>query len=357
MKFRVLVINPGSTSTKLAVMSEEGPLVEENVLHTGAWVTQLKTVAQLDYRKAAVLEFLSRHGFDVRDLDAVVGRGGLLRPLSSGTYLVNDAMIEDLRNEVGGSHASNMGGLLAASVARPYGLPAFVVDPVSVDEYWDYSRISGLPCLPRKSLLHALNMKQAARKAARELGRDLEDLFLVIAHLGSGFSVSPCYHGRLVDANNSNEEGPFTVERAGTLPSRVILRLCREIGEPRRVRFLLISEAGMFGYLGTKDAREVEKKLSDPKWALVYRAMAYQVAREIGAMASVAPEMPDAVVITGGLARSQTFIDVVKERTSFIGPHLVYPGEDEMACLAQGAIRVLSGEEQAREYPERGRTV
>lgn len=357
MNFRVLVINPGSTSTKLAVMTEEGPLADENVVHTDSWVRELKTVEQLEHRKAAVLDFLDRHGFSRGDIHAVVGRGGLLRPLSAGTYVVNEAMLEDLRKEVGGPHASNMGGLLAAAVARPFGIPAFIVDPVSVDEYWEYSRISGFPALERKSLLHALNMRYVARRAAGDLGKALEDLFLVIAHLGSGFSISPCYRGKLVDANNSNEEGPFTIERAGTLPWKAVLKLCRETRDPKKAKLSLVSEAGMFGYLGTKDAREVEGNLSDPYRMQVYKAMAYQVAKEIGAMAAVAPGSPDAVAITGGLARSEVFVGLVRERTDFIAPHLVYPGEDEMAGLAQGAIRVLAGEEKAKEYPERERTV
>ncbi|HHW17939.1 MAG TPA: butyrate kinase [Firmicutes bacterium] len=354
-QYKILVINPGSTTTKLAIFSEEGLVVGESLDHTGEeWATRFKTVDQLPFRVAAVEEFLKRNSVEPRNLSCVVARGGLLRPVKSGTYIVNEEMVKDLRQEVGGSHASNLGGLLASHVASLGGIPAYVVDPVSVDEYSAVARLSGIPDLPRKSLLHALNMKASARKAAVELGKPLGELFLVIAHLGSGFSVSPCYKGRLTDANNSNEEGPFTVERAGTLPSLYLKELYDNIQDPKKLKTILVSESGMYGYLGTKDARAVEMAArTERKADLVYRAMAYQVAKEICAMAATYPESPDAVVITGGLARSSVFTGLIRERTGFLGPHLVYPGEDEMGALAEGALRVLKKEEAARVYPEK----
>lgn len=356
----ILVINPGSTSTKLALYRGEVLAVSENVDHSREeWAIRLRTVQQLGHRVRVVEDFLQRHGVTVGELSCVVARGGLLRPVKSGAYLVNRAMVEDLRAEVGGSHASNLGGLIAWALAGgdeadgPR-VPALIVDPVAVDEYSPEARVSGLPGLPRKSLLHALNMKACARRAAGDLGAPLKDLFLVIAHLGSGFSVSPCYKGRLVDANNSNEEGPFTIERAGTLPALRLLELALASGDAGKLRSVLTSEAGMYGYTGTKDARKVEEDARlDPAAALVYRAMAYQVAKEVSAMAATYPEKPDAVVITGGLAKSAAFVDTIKEYTSFLGLHLVYPGEDEMEALALGAVRVLTGEEVPREYPER----
>ena len=357
---RILVINPGSTSTKLAVYEGERPVASENVDHSSEeWATRLKTVAQLSHRVAVVKDFLTRHGVAVEDLSCVVARGGLLRPVKSGAYLVNPAMVEDLRNEVGGIHASNLGGLIAwvlvgGDETAGRRIPALIVDPVAVDEYSPEARVSGFPELPRRSLLHALNMRACARRAARDLGAPLKDLFLVVAHLGSGFSVSPCYKGELKDANNSNEEGPFTVERAGTLPALRLLELAARFGDASRLRGVLTTEAGMYGYTGTKDARRVEEGAkSNPLFAEVYRAMAYQVAKEICAMAAAYPEKPDAVVITGGLAKSVTFVNMIQEYTGFLGRHLVYPGEDEMEALASGALRVLRGEEAAREYPER----
>jgi len=350
----ILAVNPGSVSTKLAV-SVAGELVAlENVSHTSQeWAVTHKTVAQLPFRTQVVREFLSRRGFQISYLTCVVARGGLLRPVSSGTYLVNETMVEDSRSEIGGRHVSNLGPLIAWELTGHGSIPAFIVNPVSVDEFFPDARISGHPEIPRRSLLHALNMKSSALMASSDLGRPLEELFLVIAHLGSGFSVSPCYQGYLRDVNNSNEEGPFTVERTGTVPSVLLWELHRESRDPVSVKMRFSTESGMFGHLGTKDAREVEKRIvCDEHAALVYRAMAYQVAKEIGAMAGAFPQRPDAVVITGGLARSEVITGLVRERTSFIAPHLIYPGEDEMAALIAGARRVLMNEEPIRVYPE-----
>ena len=356
----ILVINPGSTSTKLALFRGETVAVSENVDHSREeWAVRLKTVQQLEHRVRVVEDFLRRHGVTARELSCIVARGGLLRPVKSGAYTVNRAMVEDLRAEIGGSHASNLGGLIAWALtggddAEGPRLPALIVDPVAVDEYSPEARVSGLPGLPRRSLLHALNMKACARRAAKDLGAPLQELFLVIAHLGSGFSISPCYRGRLSDANNSNEEGPFTVERSGTLPALRLLELARKSGDAAKLRSVLTAEAGMYGYTGTKDARKVEEDArQDGSIAGIYRAMAYQVAKEVCAMAASYPEKPDAVVITGGLAKSTSFVGMIEEYTSFLGQHLVYPGEDEMEALALGAYRVLTGEEIPREYPER----
>jgi len=232
-------------------------------------------------------------------------------------------------------------------------IPSYIVDPVAVDEYADEARLSGIPAIPRRSLLHALNIKACATRAAKELAKPLDDLFLVVAHLGSGFSISPFYKGKLRDANNSNEEGPFTVERAGTLPGLCLLDMVARSGDPAKLKMALVSESGMYGYTGTKDARKVEEAArTDPAAAQVWRAMAYQVAKEICAMAATYPEKPDAVVITGGLARSGDFVKRVQEYTGFLGRHLIYPGEDEMEALAAGALRVLRGESAPRTYPE-----
>jgi len=361
----ILVINPGSTSTKLAIYRGEKAAAIENVDHSGEeWATRMKTVAQLSYRVSMVRDFLARQKIEPADLSCIVARGGLLRPVKSGAYVVNQAMVQDLQDEVGGRHASNLGGLIAWALgdlgtgsgkgsAAGGRVPSFIVDPVAVDEYAPEARVSGIPAVPRRSLLHALNMRACARRAARDLDARLEDLFLVVAHLGSGFSISPCYKGELRDANNSNEEGPFTVERAGTLPGLCLLDLALKFGDASRLRMVLTTEAGMYGYTGTKDARKVEESAKrDPPAALVWRAMAYQVAKEICAMAATYPERPDAVVITGGLARSVSFVSIIREYTGFLGRHLIYPGEDEMEALAAGVLRVLRGEETPRTYPE-----
>lgn len=350
----ILVVNPGSTSTKLAIYSGEKPLAMENVDHSGEeWVTTTKSVAQLPYRAKIVTDFLDRHGIRDSDLACVVARGGLLRPVRSGAYRVNDAMVQDLRDEVGGRHASNLGGLIAWAVSRDGRIPSYIVDPVAVDEYAPEARVSGIPAVPRKSLLHALNMRACARRAARDLDRSLEDLFLVVAHLGSGFSISPCYKGRFRDANNSDDEGPFTVERAGSLPGLCLLEMALRSGDAAELKMDLTTKAGMYGYTGTKDARKVEESArTDPAAAQVWRAMAYQVAKEICAMAAAFPEKPDAVVITGGLAKAGGFTGMIREYTGFLGRHLMYPGEDEMEALAAGAVRVLRGQETPRTYPE-----
>lgn len=350
----ILVINPGSTSTKLAVYSGEKPLVADNLDHSAEeWAMSRKTVAQLDQRVEVARRFLAGHAIDPCHLDCIVARGGLLRPVKSGAYRVNQAMLQDLRAEVGGRHASNLGGLMAWELSQGGRVASYIVDPVAVDEYAPEARISGLPAITRKSLLHALNIKACARRAAADLGRPLEDLFLVVAHLGSGFSISPSYKGQLRDANNSNEEGPFTVERAGTLPSLFLLEeASRE--DPARLRMSLVSESGMYGYTGTKDARRVEASAgSDPDAAAVWEAMAYQVAKEICAMAATYPEPPDAVVLTGGLAKSAGFVANIRRYTGFLGRHLVYPGEDEMEALAAGALLVLRGQMAPRVYPEK----
>jgi len=352
--YGILVINPGSTSTKLAIFSEEGMVLGETIDHShDKWIKTCKTLEQLAFRIEAVETFLRKHGITPNKFSCVVARGGLLRPLSSGTYLVNEAMLSDLRSEIGGSHASNLGGLIAWHIASRGKIPAYIVDPVSVDEFSDEARFSGLPQVPRRSLLHALNMKKTARKAAAQLGRPLENLFLIIAHLGSGFSISPCYGGKLTDVNNSNEEGPFTVERAGTLPCVYLKELCEATDDLEELKRELTQRSGMFSYLGTKDARKVENRAKIDRFAdRVFRAMAYQVAKEMVAMAAAYPENPDAVVITGGLAYSKYFTGLVTEYTSFLGCHLIYPGEDEIEALAHGALRVVKGEELPRSYPE-----
>lgn len=351
----LLVINPGSTTTKLGIYDGEDVLFSANLDHAGeAWAVSGDTISQLPHRVRMVEQFLEERAVDPLSLSCIVARGGLLLPVKSGAYAVNEFLLQDLKNEVGGRHAANLGGLIAWEVSQRGKVPALIVDPVSVDEFSPEARVSGFRPVPRKSLLHALNIRACARRAASDLGRDLDDLYLVVAHLGGGFSIAPCRKGMLRDVNNSNEEGPFTVERAGTLPALFLLDLFREFGDGNQLRARLTSASGMRGYLGTRDARAVEKAAGENEHAaLVWRSLAYHVAREICAMAAAYPDVPDAVVLTGGLSGSARLVDIIREHTSFLGRHIVYPGEDEVAALAAGALRVIRGEESARTYPEK----
>ncbi|MHB9058134.1 MAG: butyrate kinase [Bacillota bacterium] len=352
---RILVINPGSTSTKVAVYEDDRPLFVGQAEHSAAELAALGGIAaQEPLRRKAVLDLLAGAGLDLSGIAAVVGRGGLLKPVTAGVYRVNPAMLADLSRAERGEHAANLGGLIAAEIAADLEVPALVVDPVSVDEFEPVARLSGLPEIERQSLLHALNIKAGARRAAAELGKPLSELNLIVAHLGGGISVCPLAGGRMVDANNANEEGPFSPERAGGLPAASLVRLCFS-GRYGREELLrrLNSRGGMVAYLGTNDLKEALARAhtGDRQAGLVMEAMAYQTAKEIGAMATVLKGRVDAIVIAGGLARSAEFTDLIRSRVAFIAPVLVYPGEDEMAALAAGARRALNGEESVKDYP------
>lgn len=327
---------------------------EEAIRHTTAELEAFpEVVDQLGWREGLIRAALSARGLDPSTLAAVVGRGGLVKPLESGTYRVDEAMCADLRRGLQGSHASNLGGLLAWSIGGSYNVPAYVVDPPAIDELDPVARISGLPELPRRSLVHALNLKAVARRAACELGKPYAELNLVLAHLGGGISICPQRRGRMVDVNNANESGPLAPERAGTLPASALVKLAY-LGKysERELLQRVAGRGGLMAHLGTNDAREVEARIAqgDAHAELVYRAMAYGIAKEIGAMATVLCGEVDAVVITGGLAHSALLVGWVTERVRFIAPVLVYPGEEELRSLAAGALRVLRGEEQARTY-------
>lgn len=351
---RVLVINPGSTSTKVAVYEDDRPLFVGQAEHSAAELAALGGIAaQEPLRRKAALDLVAAAGLDLSGVVAVVGRGGLLKPVAAGVYRVTPAMLADLRRAERGEHASNLGGLIAAEIAAGLGMPALVVDPVSVNEFEPVARLSGLPEIERRSLLHALNIKAGARRAADELGQPLSNLNLIVAHLGGGISVCPLAGGRMIDVNNANEEGPFSPERAGGLPAASLVRLAFS-GRFTQEELLrrLNSRGGMVAYLGTNDLKEALARArdGDRQAGLVIEAMAYQVAKEIGAMATVLRGRVDAIVLAGGLARSPEFTELVRSRVAFIAPVLVYPGEDEMAALAAGARRALDGEEPVRDY-------
>ena len=349
----VLVINPGSTSTRIALYRGASRVAEEEISHppealdesAGLW-------KQLGPRSAAVRDFIERTGVKPGSLDAVVGRGGLLRPVAGGTYEVSELMLEDARIGLQGSHPSNLGCALAAAVARPEGIPAFVVDPVSVDESEELAAYSGLADVNRRPLSHALSVRACARRFASEAGRPVEEVSVVVAHLGGGISVCPVRGGRIVDANNAVSEGPFSPQRSGGLPLQELLAFVFENEYTRReMEEMTVRRGGLLSYLGTSDAREVEERIAggDDRARAVYEAMAYQVAKEIGAMATVLAGRIDAIVLTGGLARSELLVDWIVKRVDFIAQVIVMETQ-EMSALAAGALRVLRDETQALQY-------
>jgi butyrate kinase len=351
----ILVLNPGSTSTKVAVYRGSKQLVSESINHDKAEIEKFpRIVDQYPMRKAVVLDFLVRNKIDLKTLAAVVDRGGLLKPISSGTYIINQAMLDDLKEAKRGEHISNVGAFIAREIAQQAKAKAFIVDAVSVDEFSPLARIAGLAGIERKSLLHALNMRMAALQACQDLHKKLDQVNLIVAHLGGGISISPVDHGKFTDVNNANEGGPFSPERAGGVPTGDLVKLCFS-GKysADEVKKMLTRSGGLSAYLGTNKANEVKDRVlaGDKQAEEVFRAMAYQIAKEIGACAAVLKGQVDAIVITGGVAHNQIFTDWIKERVAFITQKFfVYPGEDEMPALAAGALRVLKGEEKAREY-------
>ena len=359
---RLLVINPGSTSTKVAVYEDERPLFVETLRHDSQEIARFAHILdQYEFRLEAVRVLLRKWQTPLDSLAAVVGRGGLLRPIPSGTYRVNDRMLSDLRrrdNER--EHASSLGALLAQEIAEQARVPAFIVDPVCVDEFDDLARVSGLPEIQRRSLSHALNLKAMARRAARELGRPYGELNLVVVHLGGGISVTAHAGGRMVDVNQALDgTGPFAPERAGGLPVGDVVRMCFGVAPYEGLSLTyeqmfrkLAGQGGLVAHLGTNSTVEVERRIEagDSHAGLIYEAMAYEIGKEIGAMATVLKGQVDAIVITGGVAHSEMLVNWVRQRVAWIAPLLIYPGEDEMLALAQGALRVLRGQEQAREY-------
>lgn len=353
--FRILAINPGSTSTKIAIFDNEKQVMEETLRHSSDEINKYSHVfEQYDFRMNVILDTLNEKGINLTKLSAVVGRGGLLKPMPGGTYEVNETMLEDLKASRMGDHASNLGGLIAHEIASKLNIPAFIVDPVVVDEMEPVARISGMPELHRISIFHALNQKAVARRASAEMVRDYNDCNFIVAHMGGGISVGAHLKGRVVDVNNALDgDGPFSPERSGGLPVGDLAKLCFSgTITHAELKKKIKGNGGLMAYLNTSDGREVAQMMKDGnKHAeLVYQAMAYQVSKEIGQCAAVLKGQVDAVIITGGLAYDKTLIGWIKEHVSFIGPVIVYPGEDEMSALALGGLRVLKGEEEAQQY-------
>ena len=353
--YKILVINPGSTSTKVALFSNEQLLFDKKIEHSNEELSVFhKIIDQYHFRQDIILSFLKEKGINLSTLNVVVGRGGLLKPIASGTYRINEKMLDDLRKGVSGEHASNLGGLLAYGIAENLSIPSYIVDPVVIDEMKPVARISGMLEIPRISILHALNQKAVARKAALDLGKKYEKLNFIIAHLGGGISVGIHCKGKVIDVNNAlNGEGPFTPERSGGFPVGALVELCFS-GKFTKDEIMkkIKGKGGLAAYLNTNDVRDVVKmiKQGDKKAKLILEAMAYQVAKEIGAGATVLKGQIDAIILTGGIAYNNEFVNMVRDRVSFLSLVMVYPGEEEMLSLCEGALRVLRGEEVEKIY-------
>jgi len=354
MKENILVINPGSTSTKIALFNlEVEEIASESVNHSTEELSKFHSVIeQAPERKKIVLEVLKKHNIDLSSFKAVIGRGGIIKPLVAGTYIVNDKLINDLKNSPV-EHASNLGGIIACEIAEEIDVPAYIADPVSVDEFSDIARISGLKGIERKSLLHTLNIRANAFRYAKERGKKLEELNLIVAHLGGGISIAPIEKGKIVDVNNANDGGPFSPERTGSLPNAGLIHLCysTKYSEKELTR-LITHQGGLVSYLGTNDLRKVMKMIDkeDNYAQLIFEAMCYQIAKEIGAMATVLKGKVEAIIFTGGIAHNKILVNKIKDRVGWIAPVVVYPGEGEMKALAEAVIRIIKGEEKVKTY-------
>ena len=350
-KYKIFVINPGSTSTKISLFNNEEEFVSANLM-VPADVVSLKSVwDQYEYREKSILNFLTEQ--KIIDINAIVGRGGLLRPLDGGVYKVNDKMITDAKNNLQGEHVSNIGCYLAFNIAQKYKADAYTVDPVSVDEFNPLAYYSGHPDIKRKALSHALNIHAVAYKTALEINKPIEDTKFVIAHLGGGISIAAVKSGKIVDVNDASSDGPFTPERTGGLPLQPFIELCFSGKYSKgEVKKLIMGQGGLKAYLGTSDALEVETKIksNDEHSIEVYDAMAYQISKEIGAMSVALEGNIDKIILTGGLAKSTMLMDSIIKRVKFIASVDVFPGENEMLALAKGALRVLNGIEKIKEY-------
>ena len=354
MPYKILTINPGSTSTKIAVYENETELFSKTLRHSVEEIGQFPTIAsQFQYRKNIISEELKAAGFDLHSFHIIVGRGGLVKPIESGIYEVTAALAHDLEHPVMGEHASNLGGLIARDLVREIpGAKAYIADPVVVDELAPVARISGHPAFKRVSIFHALNQKMIGRTYAQETGKKYEKLNLIIAHLGGGISVAAHRQGKVIDVNNALDgDGPFSPERSGGVPAGALVEVCFSGKSQSDVQKMIKGNGGVVAYLHTNDIREVvEKSQHNPEYALILQAMCYQVAKEIGAMATVLDGQVDAVLLTGGIAYSERVTASITEKVKFIAPVKVYPGEDEMRALAINGLMVLRGEIDPKIY-------
>lgn len=350
---KVLVINPGATSTKVAVFEEEQELLKKSIVHTAQELEGFdRVIDQAEFRQRAVLEAVAEGGFRLEDFDAVCGRGGLYRPIPSGTYAVSDRVMQDVEQAPYGEHPSNLGAYLARRIGDLVGIPAFFVDPVCVDEMTEVAHVSGFAEFRRLSQFHALNQKSVGRKAARQLGKSYEEARLIVCHLGGGVSVAAHDHGRVADVFNVKDEGAMGMDRGGGLPVNQLIDYCYAGRSREEVKRTLGRRSGMLSYVGTTDFREICARVvsGDERFTAAYRALVYQLAKDIGAMAAVLHFEVDAIVYTGGMAYEQFFCDDITAYVGRLAPVLRFPGEEEMRALAEGALRVLHGEAQAERY-------
>ncbi|PID93549.1 MAG: butyrate kinase [Bacteroidetes bacterium] len=354
---KVLAINPGSTSTKIAVYEDKKEHFIKTLRHTAEELKDFEKITdEFSFRKNIIIQELKDAGIDLNTLDAIIGRGGLIKPIPSGIYEVNDAMKADLIDSPLGEHASNLGGLIADDIAKELSgkVKAYIVDPVVVDELQDVARVSGHPLFERLSIFHALNQKAVARTHAEKVGKKYEEMNLIVAHLGGGISVGAHEKGQVIDVNNALDgEGPLSPERSGSLPTGQLVNICfSKKYTKKEVKAMLKGKGGLMAHCGTNSAYEVQKKAEegDPKAILVQNAMAYQIAKACGAMATALKGKVDAIILTGGIAHNKILTAYVKERVEFIAPLAVYPGEDEMGALAMNGLLVLNGEIEPKVY-------
>lgn len=355
--YRVLAINPGSTSTKIAVFDNAEEVFSKTIEHRPDEISEFKElINQFDFRKNIVEEVLEENDVKISSLNAVVGRGGLVRPVKSGTYKINEKMLGDLKDKSlwGRTHASNLGAFIAKSLGNELDIPSFIADPVTVDEMDDIARVSGVPEIKRQSLLHALNIKSIARKSADKIGKPLTDCNMIAAHMGGGISVAALKKGKIVDVNNALlGMGPFSPQRAGALPISGIINLCFSGKYTKsELEKKLVKKSGLIAYLGTDSGIEIENAIDEgnQKFEKIFRAFAYQISKEIGVCATVLKGDVDAIYLTGGLAYDKYLTKWIIERTKFIAPVLIFPGEGEMEALAQAGVRAISGEEEPKIY-------
>ncbi|MBC8526384.1 MAG: butyrate kinase [Candidatus Cloacimonetes bacterium] len=354
---RILVINPGSTSTKIAVFDNNKILFQKNLQHNLEELTKFgELINQFEFRKSIVEQALDENNIPITSINAVVGRGGLVRPVQSGVYRINEKMLADLKNKSiwGRTHASNLGAYIAKSIADGIGVPAFIVDPVPVDEMEDIARISGVPEIERQSLFHALNIKSVSRKIAKKIKKPLNECNFIAVHMGGGISVAALKKGKVVDVNNALlGMGPFSPQRAGALPIGGVIDLCYS-GKYTKVELekKFAKKSGLIAYLGTDNGVEINRKVKqgNKKFKQIFEAMAYQIAKEVGACATVLKGDVDAIFFTGGLANDKYLIKWLRERTKFIAPIYIFPGEGEMEAMAEAGIRILSGKEKTNKY-------
>ncbi len=355
-KKKILVINPGSTSTKIAVYCGDKSVFLKTLRHSAEEIGQFEDVAsQFEFRKETIVKELLEADIEIDDFDAIVGRGGMVKPIASGVYEVNEALKADLRKGVLGQHASNLGGLIADDLARNIeGARAFIADPVVVDELQDVARITGHPEMPRRSIFHALNQKAVAKRFAKEIEKKYEDINVIVAHLGGGISVGAHLKGKVVDVNNALDGyGPFSPERAGTLPTGALIDACYSGKYSyEEMRKIVNGKGGLVAHLGTNQAHEVEKKAAEgePHYKLIHSAMSYQIGKTIGGCAAVLKGDVDGIIVTGGIAYDKLVIAYLKDMVGWIAPVKVYPGEDEMQALAENGLAVLQAEVECKTY-------